>query len=444
MTKFIMQNPQTLQQGDNDAFSFRMQIVIGLGTLAVTAAFFIIWSLAAPLESGAVAPGKIVVDTNRKAIQHLDGGIVEKIYVKDGDIVKQGDILISLDATEATMQRNRLYAEWLSLLAKNARLNAEHQDKTTIDFPEEFQQNEFKERKKEYIRVQNSLAKARQESLQNELDIYEQKQAQLYEQINGLKKQATAGERRLSLLQEEVNDLKVLKKKEYIAKTKLLELRREYAEVLAEVAGLKASIAELKIKTGEAKLEIIRVQKKFKEEISAQLSNIRTEIFDIEDRLRSADQRRQRIHIRSPGDGVIFNSQVHTLGGVIPAGTLIMEVVPNRDRLLVEAEASPLDIESIHIGQMANVRFSSLSSRTTPLLQGRVEFIAADIHKNKYGNDVYKIRVIIEKAELNRLGDIKLVPGMPVEVLIRKGERTLVSYLLKPLTSALFRGLKED
>lgn len=435
---------KTQPSASSSVFSYQRQINIGLITLAATVLFFSYWSFVAPLESGAVAPGKIVVDNNRKTIQHLDGGIIENINVKDGDVVQQGDILITLDQTEVTMERNRLYAEWLSLLATNARLNTEYTEGQKINFPEIFFAEEFKERKAEYIQIQRNLMDSRQQTQKNEISIYQQKKAQLSEQISGLNKQARAGEKRLALLQEEINDLQTLKKKEYIAKTILLERSREHAEVLAEIAQLKSSSAGLQIKIGETGLEVLQIQKEFKQDVSNSIGKTRAEIFDAEDRLRSIDKRLKRTSITAPSNGVVFNSQIHTLGGIIPAGATIMEIVPNQARLLVEAEASPLDIESIHTGDSANIRFSSLSSRTTPLLKGTVEFVAADSHENNARKDVYIVRVLIGKQELEKLDGIGLLPGMPVEVLILKGERTLISYLTKPLTTALFRGLKED
>jgi HlyD family secretion protein/epimerase transport system membrane fusion protein len=425
-------------------FDFSGQIRRGLLAIGLLLVFVVGWSLLAPLSSGAIATGHIVVDSNRKELQHLDGGIVAAIHAKDGDRVSAGDLLIALDTTELQGSRDKLEGEWLALLAEKARLDAEFSRAADVTFPSVFRAAGAGERKREHMRRQRALFVAHRESLAGETGLIRQQIDQYHEQIAGLGKQVQAFKRRLDLLDSEIAGLSKLRKKGLAPKTRLLELQRRAASVLGDQASSESAIAETRILISEAKLQILQTARNVRETVSDRLSSIGAEIFDVEDRLKVARQRLIRTQIVAPSEGTVFNSKVHTVGGVIPKAETIMEIVPLRDRLVVEAEASPLDIDVIHVGDTAKVRLSALSARLTPLLDGRLDHVAPDRSINSAGNPVYILRVIISSAELAKLDGAELVPGMPVEVLIDKGEQSLMAYLLKPLTSILFRALKEN
>jgi len=425
-------------------FEFSGQIRRGLLAIGLLLVFVVGWSLLAPLSSGAVATGHIVVDSNRKELQHLDGGIVAAIHVKDGDRVSAGDLLIVLDTTELQGARDKIEGEWLALLAEKARLDAEFSSAPDITFPAVFTAARAEERKREHMKRQRALFIAHRESLAGETGLIRQQIDQYHEQIAGLNKQVEAYKRRGALLNSEIDGLLKLHKKGLAPKTRMLELQRRAASVLGDQASRESAIAETRILISEAKLQILQTARTVSEKVSDRLSSIGAEIFDVEDRLKVARQRLSRARIVAPSEGTVFNSKVHTVGGVIPEGETVMEIVPLRDRLVVEAEASPQDIDVIHVGDTAKVRFSALSARLTPLLDGRLEHVAPDRSVNSVGDSVYILRVIISSAELAKLEGVELVPGMPVEVLVDKGEQSLMAYLLKPLTSILFRALKEN
>jgi len=425
-------------------FDFKRQIRWGMTAIFLLVSFVASWSMLAPLSSGAVASGHVVVDTNRKEIQHLDGGIVQEILVKDGDRILAGDLLVVMRSTELENEITKLTGEQLSLLAQNARLEAEFRNADKITFPSIFLDPGQKKRKLSLVQRQAALFKARKESLKTELDIYRQQIEQFREQIAGQEKQVQAYDLRIALLTEEVDAIEKLYKKGLAPQSRFFELKRRAASVLSEQAERESWIAETKIQITEKELQILQTQRGSIESISDQLSKLRANIFDVEDRLISARDRLFRSRILAPTGGIVFNSTLHTIGGVIPRGETFMEIVPIQDRLVIEAEASPLDIDIIQKGDVAKVRLSSLSAKLTPLLDGQVLNVAADRSLSQDGRPIYILRVAIPSEELSKLEGAELIPGMPVEVLIDKGEQTLVAYLLRPLTSVIFRAMKEN
>ena len=424
-------------------FDFKKQIRWGMSAIALLVTFVAGWSMLAPLSSGAIAPGLIVVDSNRREIQHIDGGIVQKILVKDGNHVSAGDPLVVLRTVELENEINKLFGEQLALLAQNSRLEAESTDAPKILFPAIFEQPDNRDRKLSLMRRQTDLFEARKENQQVELGIYQQQIEQFHEQIAGQTNQLTAFDLRLDLLNEEIDGLEILHQKGLVTQSRRLELKGRAASLVSQKAEKQSLIAETKIQITEKELQILKTRQSASESIAESLSVLRAGIFDVEDRLISAREKLSRSQILAPSEGIVFNSKVHTIGGVIPRGETFMEIVPQQDRLVVEAEASPLDVDIIRIGDPAKVRLSSFSAKLTPLLDGNVVHMAPDSSISKDGSPVYLLRVEISLAELEKLEGAELVPGMPVEVLVAKGGQTLMTYLLRPLSAVIFRALNE-
>lgn len=428
---------------DGLLFNWRPAFYFGLATIMLMIVVVGGWSVFAPLRSGAVASGNVVVDTNRKQIQHLDGGTIASILVRDGDQVRAGDLLIELDPTELQSQYDQHYAEFLSILAKMARLDAEARQRNVLAFPEIFTKPPFSERKNALAALQNQLFQARQTARMTEIQLYHERISQYREQGRGLELQQAALGEHLALLASEIEGLEILFAKGITPKAKLMTLKREAAEIKRDQAQVTSSISETKLIINEIELNILSLQHSFAEEVINDLSAARIELNDVEERLNALGAQLKRTKITAPSEGVIFNSTVFTEGGVISPGDTVMEIVPLRDELTIEAKASPLDIDIIYQGLSAQVRFSALPSKETPVLTGTVLNVAPDITFNNDGQNYYVVKVGISRAERDRLGGTAMVPGMPVEVLIDKGEQTLVQYLADPISSLFFRALTE-
>ncbi len=416
----------------------------GLAVILIAFGGLLAWSAFAPLAKGVVASGTLVVDSNRKSIQHLEGGIVSEILVRDGDTVKAGQVLMRLDEVSSQAQRDVLYGQFLAAKAKEARLIAERDQKQQIVWPEELAVGADDNGRKPSIRNnEQQLFESRRLTLAGQLSIYEQRVKQLEEQIKGYEAQVTANTSQIRLIDDELDGLQQLFDKGYASKTRLLQLQRNRAELDGERGNYEGEIARAKMQIGEARLQILQVRKSFEEDVADKLREAQQQIFDLEDRLTNANDVLQRREVKAPGDGVIVGLRVHTLGGVVRGGETIMDLVPSHEKLIVEAMVSPNDIDNMTVGLEAEVRFSALSSRQIPILTGTVMQVDADVTTDQRGNRYYLARVEVPEDQLSKLGGQKIVPGMPTEVLVKAGERTLIEYLTKPLTDSFFRAFKE-
>lgn len=419
--------------------------VVRSGLILIGLAFgaLILWSVLAPIAKGVVAPGLVAADSNRKTIQHLEGGIVAEILVRDGSEVKAGDTLLRLDGVTSQAQRDVLYGQFLTAKAQEARFIAERDGQKDITFPTELQ-GAGENGRNSFIRAtEQEVFKSRREALSGQLSIYEQRIKQLDEQSKGLAAQVAANTQQITLIDGELEGLQQLYEKGYASKTRLLELQRRRAELDGDRGNYEAEIARSKVAVGEARLQILQVRKTFEEDVAKGLSEAQARVFDLQDRLTSATDVLQRRDVKATTDGVIVNSRVHTVGGVVRPGDPLMELVPSNDDLLIEAMVSPLDIDVANVGMEAEVRFSSLSTRHIPVLTGTVETVAADATTNQQGGRYYIARVRVSKDQLALLGGQKLISGMPAEVLIKAGERSIVEYMMRPLTDSFFKAFKE-
>ncbi|MBJ7414788.1 MAG: HlyD family type I secretion periplasmic adaptor subunit [Niveispirillum sp.] len=419
--------------------------VVRTGLMLIAAAFgsLLIWSMAAPIAKGVVAPGLVGADSNRKTIQHLEGGIVAEILVRDGATVKAGDVLLRLDEVTSQAQRDVLFGQFLTAKAQEARFIAERDGLKTIVFPQELQGAGDNGRNAAIRQSEEEVFKARRDAVNGQLSILDQRVRQLDEQSKGLAAQVTANTQQITLIDSELEGLQQLFEKGYASKTRLLELQRRRAELDGDRGNYEAEIARNKVAGGEARLQAIQVRKQFEEDIAKGLADSQARVFDLQDRLTSATDVLQRREVKAPTDGIIVNSRVHTVGGVIRSGDPLMELVPTNDDLIIEAMVSPMDVDVAAPGMEAEVRFSSLSTRHIPILTGIVETVAADATTDQHGSRFYMARVRVSKDQLVHLHGQKLVSGMPAEVLIKAGERSIIEYMMRPLTDSFFKAFKE-
>ena len=407
------------------------------------------WAALAPLDSAALAPATVAVESNRKVVQHPEGGVVKTIGISEGDRVRDGQKLVELDPTEQRANFDAVREKLNAALARRARLRAERDGRERIDFPPELvQQAEdgFAQAREVMAAARNQFRQRRQ-SLQGQVAIQRQKISQIEEKITGLKAQRTSNERQVSIMREELEGLRELYEKGYYPRTRILEMERELARLDGEIGSATAWIAQARNSISEARLQIEQVRQEFNEKVSNALAEVGAKISELRQRLVVTAQKLQRTTIRAPQDGVVQNMRVHTVGGVIRPGEEIMQVIPVQDRLIVEAEVSPRDIDIVETGQSAEVRMSALSGRTTPTLVGSVMHVSPDRvvqeQENGQSRSFYKARVEIAPRELEKLGTQKLQAGMPAEVLINTGEQTVLDYLIRPITDAMARGFIE-
>lgn len=415
---------------------------IGYGVLFLVFGVFGSWASIAPLDSAALAPGIVTVKSYRKTVQHLEGGIVSVLHVRDGEQVSQGTVLVSLDTSQLQAEREVLRNQQVATAALEARLRAELRQVDRLSIPTSA---EDQPRAAEAWQTEQALLEARQRTREGEIQILQQSIGQLEEQIQGLQAIIRNKQTLVQSHSEEAADLRALLKEGFTDRQRLREQERQLERLSAEIAEHRSAIAQARQRSGELRLQILQIDKTFSHEVTTQLVAAQTQAFDISERLRSVEERLQRSEIRAPASGMVLGMNVHTLGAVIGAGQPILEIVPDNADLIIEARVSPSDIDRVAAGKPADIRFSAFNSATTPVIEGVVEQISADsLLDQSTGQSYYLARITLTRKGIADLGQQSLLPGMPAEVLINTGSRTLLSYLLQPASNWMARSLNED
>ncbi|AOE60756.1 HlyD family type I secretion periplasmic adaptor subunit [Pseudomonas corrugata] len=416
---------------------------IGYLMLLVTFGLFGGWASLAPLGSAALAPGVVTVKSYRKTVQHLEGGIVRELRVHDGDRVNAGDVLLVLDNTQARSEMEAMRSQLIAALELLARLEAERDALSepaavpTLD-PTDPRVREARD-------SEARIFQARRNSLQGEISLQEKTIGQIEEQIRGFKTIIASKQVLAASYQDEIVDLRALLAEGYVDKQRLREQERSLSRLQTEIAETQSQIAQARVNVDEATLKILQLKKTFASEVAGLLGDARTKVFELRERLATLQDRDQRTDILAPESGMVMGMTVHTLGAVVSPGTALLDIVPANEELIVEAQVSPMDIDRIAVGKLANIRFSAFKNSTTPVVEGQLVQISADRLVNKdTGMPYYLARVAMTEKERQALGGLILVPGMPVEVLINTGERTLLQYLMQPASNAFARSLIED
>jgi HlyD family secretion protein len=424
--------------------SIRLHLIIGLAVVVVLAGGLGGWASTAEISGALIAPGQIVVESNVKKVQHPTGGVVGELLARDGDIVKAGDILVRLDdtvtkASLAIVTKN-LDAQW----ARAARLEAEQRGLDKITFPPQLLSRINDPDVKSLILSETKLFEVRVNGRTGQKAQFGERITQLNEEIAGLSAQEKAKDQEIALVEKELAGVRDLYDKHLVQISRLTTLERDAARLNGERAQYIASRAQAKGKITETELQIIQVDKDMVSEVSKDLRETNDKIGEFVERKVTAEDQLRRVDIRAPQNGMVLQSTVHTVGGVITAGDAIMMIVPQADDLQVEAKVNPQDIDKLQIGQKTLLRLSAFNQRTTPELNGVVSRVSPDVTTDqRTGQSYYTIRVSMPPAEVARLGDVKLIPGMPVEAFVQTGDRTLISYLMKPLSDQLMRAFRE-
>lgn len=414
----------------------------GLILFAVVFGVFGIWATFAPLNSAAYAPGSVTVRSYKKVVQHLEGGIVSDILVQDGDFVEQDQPLLILDDTQAVAQLEIANTQFIALKAREARLIAERDGHDSINYPTELSRIEL--RVQQEIDAQNEVFLARKTANNGRYEILEQRIEQLENQVLGMSAVKDAKELLASSYQDELVDTRTLLDQGFSEKTRLRELERNYAVFTGEAAELTANIAAAEVQIGETQLQILQTESEFRNEVVSELSDTQTNLQDVTERITALQDIVSRTTVKAPETGIVNGMQVHTVGGVVGAGSAIAEIVPGSDELIIEASVDPVDIDRVAEGQEARIRFSTFGN-SAPTIFGTVVTLSADSIENQYdGSSYYLARVEVIPESLVELGDQSLLPGMPAEVFITTGSRTFMQYLFKPLFNTVARSFNED
>ncbi|MBT5222651.1 MAG: HlyD family type I secretion periplasmic adaptor subunit [Gammaproteobacteria bacterium] len=417
---------------------------IGYSILFVMIGVFGTWSYIAPIGSSSLASGVVAVKTHRKTIQHLEGGIVDSISVRDGDYVNSGATLLTLDSTQVKAQIEIFSGQYISLAAIDARLTAERTESNEIKFPDTFKDLNDS-RVQEAIQGQQQIFIARGDSHKGEINLLSQRVKQLGLKITGLKTQQKSKRRLLGSYAEEISDIKELLAEGFADKQRLRELQRQHTMTQGDIASLTTEVASAQMQQGETELEIVQTTRKFQEQIATQSEEVNAELFSINEQLIVAVDKAERSIIKAPVSGFILGMATHTDGGVVMPGSPILDIVPEDEELIVTAQVALMDIDKVVVGTSAEIRFSAFSSKTTPVMEGRVKTISADTLTDPVtGMPFYEAVIELTPESTQKLGGLVLIPGMPTEVLINTGKRTFFEYLVQPLSDAFSRSFIEE
>jgi epimerase transport system membrane fusion protein len=403
------------------------------------------WSALAPIDSAAVAAGTVTVQNYRKTVQHLEGGIVRALNVREGQQVAEGDVLIELEGTQFQAEMDVLRVQQLALQSEEARLLAERDNLPAVMYPDIEGLPSVDPRVVEIRQGQDTLFAARRKAYAGEASVLEQSVTQLRAQIDGLLSVVRSKGELLDSYSSEINDLKSLLTDGLTDRQRLRELERNSVQLQGDVAELNASVAEAEAKINEAELRKLQIEREFQTDVASALGEVQARLADIRERAAGAADRVDRTLIRAPVSGRVLQLSVHTVGGVIAPGHRILDVVPNLETLIVEAHVSPLDIDRVESGLPARLRFSGFKRSLVPEVLGTVSNISADrLYDEATGQSYYLAQVVLDPGEVERLRGVELKPGMPVEAMINTGSRTLLGYLWEPVTDSMTKAFRED
>ena len=416
--------------------------------IGVTACFLLVfgiggWAATTQLSGAVIASGKLVVDTNVKKIQHPTGGVIGELLVKEGDRVKQGDVVVRLDGTQAKANLGIVTKSLEEMAARQARFEAERDNATAVEFPSDLTARVSDPEIARLMTGEQRLFEMRRTARDGQKAQLREQIKQLNLQIEGTEAQEAAKGKELKLLAQELDGVRVLWKQNLVPISRVTTLERDSARMEGERSALIASLAQSRGRIAELELKIHQIDQDLATDVGKELAEIRAKKSEMTERRISADDQLKRIDLVSPQDGRVFQRNVHTVGGVVQAGEPLMLIVPDSESLIVDAKVPPQDIDQIHIGQHAVLRFAAFNQRTTPEVDGEVIHIGADVsQEDKTTEPYYSVRIRVSEGELSRLEGLQLLAGMPVEAFIETTPRTVASFLVKPLSDQITRAFR--
>nr|WP_156955294.1 HlyD family type I secretion periplasmic adaptor subunit [Polaromonas glacialis] len=413
-------------------------VIAGLGG-------FLVWASLAPLDKGVPLSATVTVASSKKAVQHLTGGTVDTILVKEGDVVKAGDVLVRMNAVQATANAEIARVQYFTARTAEARLSAERDGARSIVFPRELEGVRNDPRVASNIRMQEQLFSARQAAIRSELAALDENVAGLVLQNTGLQESRDGKKLQLQFLKEQLDGMRELAREGYVARNRLLELERTHAQLSTAISEDIGNIGRGQRQISEFRLRRLQRQQEYQQEVRTQLSEVRKEADGLANRLTGLDHDLNNLLVRSPVDGTVVAMNVFTHGGVIAPGFRMMDIVPSNDPLIVDGQLPVHLIDKVHPNLEVDLIFSAFNQNQTPHIPGIVTQVSADrLVDEKSGQPYYNVKARVAPEGMKLVASLNVRPGMPVELFVRTGERTMMNYLAKPLVDHLKMSMTEE
>jgi HlyD family secretion protein len=429
----------------NTDTSIRRTQIFGFGSLALMFAVFGAWTEFASLSGAVIAPATIVAESYSKKVQHLEGGTVQRILVKDGDAVSEGQELVLLDPTQVQAELAIVNSQLYELIIKKARLSAQRDGDAGFELPVAMSDVESDAAVIEILNGQRHLLDSTQKTASSKKEQLKEQQGQLRDQIDGVSAQIDSNSRQLQLIKAELANLRSLQKQGLVPVSRVSAMEREAARLDGEAGQLTSNKAAAQAKISEVNLQVIQVDEELRNLALTELRDVETKLGELQQRKVSVTSKFAHMSIKAPIAGTIYQLAVHTEGGVVGAGETLMMIVPKGDDLVLQAQVTPNDIDHVHIGQNAKVKFNAFNARVTSDINAEVTQVAADtVRSDAQSPPFYMIRLTISAAELKKLGDNKLKPGMSAEAFIETEARSPFSYLVQPLMDQFSHAMRES
>lgn len=422
-------------------------IKFGLGVVVVVFVIVGGWMAFAPLASSAVSVGMVSADSNKKTVQHLEGGIVEEILVKNGDFVNEGDILLKFQNTNALAQLDILTNQYMEAVVLESRLESQISSSENIVFSDEVKKLKQTPELANIVNTQKQIFDLKQRMVKNDETITQQRIAQLINYKDGIRSLVNSKSTRLKSLEEEIGEWKILFAERLVDKLKLRELTREKTLVEGDIANTKAEIAKTDDQISELKSQLLARKKDVQDKTYAELVNAKNELSNLKSKLVAAEDVTERLIVRAPISGNIVGMDIHTKGGVVSSGKPILEIVPENSKLVVVTRVQTKDIDKVHEGLLADIRFSAFDTRHTNVIEGKVINVSADsLIDQKSGAPYYEAKIELTPKGYEQVKgyNFNLVAGMPAEVMIKIEDRTALNYLVKPFMDMFSRSFNEE
>lgn len=422
----------------------RRAVSIGVAIIVVTFGCVGLWASLAPLGSAVIGHGTVAVQSNRQTVQHLEGGIVSKILVREGDRVQAGQVLFELSNIQANAALESSRNQLFSLLAKADRLAAERDGRSTLNFSPEVRAQAGDPLVRQAMTDESREFQERRATLSAQIAVLKTRQEELKTQIGGIDVQRQGMEQQVAYLDDEIGGLNDLYKKDLVPKPRILALQRERAQLKGQIGGSIAEKAKAQQTIGETQQEINQLQQQFFQDVSKDMSEVQVQSADVRQKFAVSQDAARRVNIVAPMAGVAQNLKVFTVGGVVRPGEPMVDIAPDKGTMIVEARFSPNDVDSVHAGQKVQVRFSAFHSRTIPIIEGTVRSVSEDRLVDEAAKTSYYM-AIVDVPESNLPAELKgkLRAGMPTEVIAPTGSRTALQYAFRPLSNALSGAMRE-
>lgn len=423
----------------------RRALFLGISVISLAIFGVGFWAATVPLASAVIAPGQIVVFSKRKQVQHREGGTIGKINVRDGSTVTAGDILIELDDAEIKLRYSLARTAYYSALATKVRLNAEKSLLERLTFPKELTDAAAKDPSIDVL-LQNQRDNflARRNEKEGQIIVVRQRITQTAEEIHGYEAEIASTHEQSRIASTELELLKKLLLQGYTTRTRVVAIEREAAQLRGSAGKLTALIARARSSSDEARFRILQIKKQFHAEVLKNMTEIEDRIYDLREKSELAREKINKLLVRAPTSGVVVNMQIGTIGGVIQPGETILEIVPENDRLIIEARVRPVDIDQISVGLLTDVRITAFKQRTTQTLNGKVILVSADsLQDSRSGENYFFAHIEVIANQKTAASINRLLPGMVAEVLIKTGKRTALAYMVQPILDSVNRAMRE-